>query len=170
MHPLSTAILILVLLYLLKLYFNGRYNLTTKDLKNKIILITGGTHGMGEHLIQHLLHQNATIISFSRNESLALRLKEEYAKRFPNATFEHITMDLGDLESVKNATEIVKRKYKKIDYLIDNAGILVSPYCKTKQNVEKIFGVNYLGHFLFTLRLKDMVKQSNGRIIVVSSK
>ena len=169
MHPVSTFILILVILFFIKLYLNGRYNTKTKDLKNKVIVITGGTHGMGAHLIQHLLHANATVIAFSRNESLGIRLQEEYKAKYPNGKFQHITMDLADLDSVKSATEKFIAKYDRIDYLIDNAGILVSPYAKTKQNIEKVFGVNYVGHFLFTMKLKELLKKRKGRLIVVSS-
>ena len=169
MHPLSIFLLVVVLIFLLKLYLNGRYNLASKDLKDKIVVITGGTHGMGERICQHLLDHNATVVCFSRNESLGLRLQNQYEQQYPNAKFEHVTMDLGSLESVKKATEYFIKKYKKIDYLINNAGILVSPYLKTRDNYEKIFGVNYLGHFLFNLKLKDIVKQCNGRIIVTSS-
>ncbi|EDR26439.1 restnol dehydrogenase, putative [Entamoeba dispar SAW760] len=169
MDFLTNIILIGVFLFLLKMYCNGRQNLIEKDLKDKVVVITGGTHGMGIALVRELLKRHATVVSFSRNESLAQRISSELIKEFPNAQFEHITMDLGDLKIVKEATEMCIEKYPEIDYIIDNAGILISPFTKTKQNLEGIIGINYVGHFLFNLKLLNALKIRHGRFIITSS-
>jgi NAD(P)-dependent dehydrogenase (short-subunit alcohol dehydrogenase family) len=76
-------------------------------------------------------------------------------------------MDLGSLTSVRTAA---KKLDATLDVLINNAGIMAVPYGKTADGFEMQFGVNHLGHFLFTnLLLKEGKIRNGGRIVVVSS-
>jgi NAD(P)-dependent dehydrogenase (short-subunit alcohol dehydrogenase family) len=76
-------------------------------------------------------------------------------------------MDLGSLTSVRNAA---KSFDETLDVLICNAGIMAVPYGKTEDGFEKQFGVNHLGHFLFTnLLLKEGKIRNGGRIVIVTS-
>jgi NAD(P)-dependent dehydrogenase (short-subunit alcohol dehydrogenase family) len=80
---------------------------------------------------------------------------------------EILEMDLGSFASVRNAA---KKLDVTIDVLINNAGIMAIPYGKTADGFEKQFGVNHLGHFLFTnLLLKEGRIRDRGRIVVVTS-
>lgn len=68
----------------------------------------------------------------------------------------------------------VQEKYSKIDILINNAGIMVTPYFLTEDGYEGQFATNYLGHFLLTHLLMPQLRaagtqQLNSRIVNVSS-
>jgi NAD(P)-dependent dehydrogenase (short-subunit alcohol dehydrogenase family) len=79
-------------------------------------------------------------------------------------------VDLASLESVHKFAENFKEKFKKLDLLINNAGVMSPPYTKTKDGFELQFGTNHLGHFALTGFLIDLIKETpNSRIVNVSS-
>lgn len=83
-------------------------------------------------------------------------------------------LDTGNLKSVRQFVKSVQQKYSKINYLINNAGIMAAPYHLTEDGFESQFAVNYLGHFLLTHLLMPQLKAAgtqdlNARVINVSS-
>jgi len=79
-------------------------------------------------------------------------------------------LDLGSCESVVEFAETVKKTETRLDILINNAGIFYHPRTMTKDGFEMTFQVNYLGHFLLTQLLLDLLKSSQpSRIVNVSS-
>lgn len=77
---------------------------------------------------------------------------------------------MGDLSSVRTCTESVLEKHDHLDALVNNAGIMMTPFSLTKDGFEIQLGVNHLGHFLLTELLLDLLKKSSpSRIINVSS-
>jgi NAD(P)-dependent dehydrogenase (short-subunit alcohol dehydrogenase family) len=74
------------------------------------------------------------------------------------------------LSSVKQFAIGFKRKYSKLDVLLNNAGIMATPYFKTNDGFEAQLGTNHLGHFALTGLLLDVLKASAGsRVVNVSS-
>ena len=85
-------------------------------------------------------------------------------------------LDLASLESVRLFAERILTKHPRVDFLINNAGIMHQSFGRTQEGFEMHVGVNYLGHFLLTLLLlpalkKAAAKEGSGgaRIINVSS-
>ncbi|XP_054622132.1 retinol dehydrogenase 12-like isoform X3 [Dunckerocampus dactyliophorus] len=79
-------------------------------------------------------------------------------------------LDLSDSRSIRAFAELINKEEKKVNILINNAGIMMCPYSKTADGFEMQFGVNHLGHFLLTYLLLDLIKWSApARIIVVAS-
>ena len=70
-------------------------------------------------------------------------------------------MDLSSLNSVKTCAKQLIEKEEKIDYLINNAGIMMCPYEKTEDGFEKQFQTNHLGHFLLNELLMPLVKKAS---------
>ena len=95
------------------------------NLENKIALITGSTRGIGKSIAKLFVNNNATVIICGRNiesskktiEELSTELKINKDKLFP------LELDISNKESIKNAVDTVIKKFKKIDILINNAGI-----------------------------------------------
>lgn len=80
-------------------------------------------------------------------------------------------LDLASLDSVKAAAAEIKTRHPTgIHLLINNAGVMLTPKWRTVDGFEMQFGVNHLGHFLWTLLLLDSVKMASpSRIINLSS-
>lgn len=122
-----------------------------------IILITGNRKGIGRYLSEYYLEKGMTVIGCSRSET---DLKHK--------NYEHFCLDVSDEKAVKKMIFIVVEKYKKIDYLINNAGIasmnhsLLTPLSV----VEKIFRTNVFGTFVFCREVaKIMSRKKFGRIV-----
>ncbi len=142
----------------------------TQNLKEKVIVITGGTSGLGKEAAKELAKTNATLVILARNMELASQVKEEIIKYSDNAKIEFIQSDLASLKSVKEAAEKIVSKYPKIDVLINNAGLFSSKRVLTEDGYESTFGVDYLAHFYLVLLLIEELKAgAPSRIINVSS-
>lgn len=91
-----------------------------------------------------------------------------------NVKIDYEYLDTGNLNSVRQFAKTVQQKYSKIDILINNAGIMATPYYLTVDGFESQFAVNYLGHFLLTHLLMPQLKAAgtqdiHSRVINVSS-
>lgn len=103
----------------------------------------------------------------ARSKSRASPVADKIATAYPNVKVEILEMDLGSLSSVRHAAKMLDAT---LDVLICNAGIMTVPYGKTEDGFEKQFGVNHLGHFLFTnLLLKEGKIRNGGRVVIVTS-
>lgn len=81
-----------------------------------------------------------------------------------------VPLDLSSLKSVRNCARQLLEKEKRIDLLINNAGIMMCPHAKTEDGFEIQFGTNHLGHFLLTLLLlPKIIESAPARIVTVSS-
>ena len=84
-------------------------------------------------------------------------------------------VDLSSLASVKKCCQEILEKESKIDFLINNAGIMMCPYEKTVDGFEKQFATNHLGHFLLNELLMPLVykaakiSKDKARIVITSS-
>jgi len=79
-------------------------------------------------------------------------------------------LDMADLDSINNFSEQIHKKYSKLNVLLNNAGIMTTPYFKTKDGFEGQVGTNHLGHFALTGLLLDLIQKTpNSRVVNVSS-
>ncbi len=79
-------------------------------------------------------------------------------------------LDLASLNSIQKFSKVVNKKYKKIDVLINNAGVMACPHSKTEDGFEIQIGTNHLGHFALTgLLLSTLKNTKNSRIVNISS-
>lgn len=173
-NPVVFSILLTVFVVLLKKYMNGGVCKITADLGSKIVVITGASAGIGHYTAQELAKAGATIIMACRDIPKAEKVKEMIIK---SSNVQHslkidiMALDLSDLKSIRNFAENFKAKYKRLDILINNAGIMALPARKlTKDGFEMQIGTNHLGHFFLTNLLLDVIKASQpSRIINVAS-
>ncbi len=138
------------------------------DLTGKTYLITGGNQGLGFEAGKHLAKKGANLIIASRSVDKAQRAASELNSGL-KSSIDVVKLDLSDLSSVKTAAEDVKRRFDKIDGLINNAGVMQTPELKTKDGFEMQVGTNHLGHFLFTGLLLGLIEVASGRIVTLTS-
>lgn len=132
---------------------------------SKILVITGGTSGIGEVTVDHLAKSGWKVVLLARNEEKAKKVITQINQE--KISFIHC--DLNDLSSVRNAADRVKEQLDRIDVLMNNAGGILQRRYLTKDGFEMSFQVNHLGHFLLTYLLMDLLMKSRSRVINISS-
>ncbi|NBP68392.1 MAG: SDR family NAD(P)-dependent oxidoreductase [Cytophagia bacterium] len=149
-------------------------NWTTSEIqsqKGKTVIITGATSGIGLEAAKVFAEKGASLILPVRNQEKGKNALKEIKQRFAGADVELRLMDVADLDSVRQFAEDVKKKYHKLDLLLNNAGLMWPPErTLSKQGQEIQFATNHLGHFLLTGLLLPLIKESaNGRVVTQSS-
>jgi NAD(P)-dependent dehydrogenase (short-subunit alcohol dehydrogenase family) len=140
--------------------------LLQKDLNGHVYIVTGANSGAGLATATQLAKQGATVIGACRRVEAG---KEAFADLQARGSVDVMELDLASLNSVKNFVEAFTAKHDRLDGLVNNAGI-VCPQSTTKDGFGIQFAVNYLGHFLLTELLLDVLKSSApARIVCVSS-
>ncbi|MFO7853304.1 MAG: oxidoreductase [Bacteroidota bacterium] len=140
------------------------------DLSGKIVIVTGGNSGLGFESVRAFAEKGAEVILASRSKSRGKEAKAAILNELPDAKIKVMWLDLVDLECVKAFSEEFKKKYDRLDILMNNAGVMTTPYFKTKDDFEGQMGTNHLGHFALTGRLMDLIKSTKGaRVVNVSS-
>ena len=129
------------------------------DLTGKSFLITGGTSGIGKETALELARAGAHVTITARDAAKGAAVVAEIAKE--RVAFQ--LLDLADLASVK---KFAKEFTKPVDVLILNAGVMATPFTKTKDGFELQMGTNHLGHFAFAGLLHKQIRE---RMVVVSS-
>jgi NAD(P)-dependent dehydrogenase (short-subunit alcohol dehydrogenase family) len=138
--------------------------------KNKIIVITGGTSGVGKATVVKLASFGSKVVILARNKNKAELVLKEIKKSIPDAQLDFVETNLSSLKSVAKAAEQILLKYKTIDVLINNAGGVFSEKEITEDGFETAFQVNHLSHFLLTqLLLPSLLSSPQSRVINLSS-
>ena len=140
------------------------------DQTGRTILVTGATRGIGRETARVLADKGAKVIIAARNESKAKKVISELKQVQPDADLHVRKLDLTSLASIKAFATEFQKEFRKLDVLINNAGIMACPGGQTEDGFELQMGTNHLGHFALTLQLLPTIKQTvNARIVVSSS-
>ncbi|KAI1075202.1 NAD(P)-binding protein [Whalleya microplaca] len=146
------------------------------ELTGKVILLTGGTSGLGASVVSHLAKRNPSRIYFTgRNDTAAKGVIDEIRNSGSPTAVEFLKCDLASLETVKQVADTILARESRLDVLIANAGIMAKPAELTKDGYELHFGTNHLGHALLIRKLIPLLEKtasipgSDVRIITVTS-
>lgn len=138
---------------------------------SKVIIITGASRGIGKETAKLLAKDgNKVIANYNKSEQQAHELQEELKKE--NIKIDIFKADVSKREECKKIVEYAINKYKKIDVLINNAGISMwGPFTDiTDEQIEKIIKVNLYSAIVMTQEaIKYMIREKNGCIINMSS-
>jgi len=110
-----------------------------------------------------------------RNTDTGGKVREAILKENPNAKIDVMELDLASMESIRKFASEYKSLGLPLDILINNAGVMFTPFMLTQDNIELQFGTNHTGHFLLTNLLLETMKstaresQKEGRIVNLSS-
>lgn len=140
------------------------------DQKGKTVIITGASSGLGKEATRVLAGKNATVIMAVRNVEKGEQVAQEILKNYSDSKINVLKLDLGSLKSIKSFVEEVTSNYEKVDILINNAGVMMSPYSKTEDGFDLQMGTNHLGHFALTGLLMPLIlKSPHPRVVATSS-
>ena len=140
-------------------------------MERKTVLITGASRGLGASIAKVFAKENHNIIlNYNNSEEEALKLTQ--ALKQYNVEVLPIKADIKKEKKIKKMVETAIEKFKKIDILINNAGIAIDTTFedKTKDNFIKTLDTNLIGPFLVSKYVgENMLKQKQGNIVNISS-
>ncbi|XP_074551316.1 polyprenol dehydrogenase-like isoform X2 [Halichoeres trimaculatus] len=140
----------------------------------KVAIVTGGARGIGFEVVRHMARLGAHVIIGGRNEEEGLAAVRKIREEHKEAEVEFIKLDLASLQSIRQFVQRFREQDLQLNILVNNAGVMLVPEGRTEDGFEQHFGVNYLGHFLLTWLLLDILKTSGkwghfSRVVNVSS-
>lgn len=139
-------------------------------LEHKTILITGANSGLGFESAKALAQRGARVIVAARTAEKAEAAIAALRAEQPSAKLAPLVLDLAELASVRSAAREVNARYDRLDVLLNNAGVMATPYARTRDGFELQFGTNHLGHFALTGSLFELLSRTpDARVVNVSS-
>lgn len=156
------------ILYYIKKYCGGPICYCKARLENKIVVVTGGTSGIGLSIIQHFASLGAIVIFTARDIEKGVAIQENIRSITSNPRVFCKFVDFIDLGSVYNFATEVNQICPNIHLLVNNIGVFFHPPQETVDGFDVTFQSNYLSHFLLTELLIDKF-QRGSRIIFLSS-
>jgi len=143
-----------------------------KNMKDKTIIITGATSGLGRATALQLAQKGAFVVIIARSNTKANEVIKEIEKTGGKGQF--IISDLSSMKDTKEAAENIIEVVDRLDVLINNAGAYFPKYRETSEGFESTLALNYLSPFLLTHHLIAQMEQTasecgEARIINISS-
>lgn len=121
------------------------------DQAGKVVIITGGSGGIGQETARVLLSKGAKVYIAARSQEKSQKAIDELKKETGNESVFFLKLDLSDLFAIKAAAEEFVDKESELHVLYNNAGVMYTPVDKvTEQGYDMQFGTNVLGHFYLT--------------------
>jgi NAD(P)-dependent dehydrogenase (short-subunit alcohol dehydrogenase family) len=140
------------------------------DQSGRTAVVTGANTGLGYETAAALAARGAHVVLAVRNLDKGKAAADLIVRRYPGAEVSLQELDLTSLESVREAANQLRAAHDRIDLLVNNAGVMMTPKSTTKDGFELQFGTNHLGHFALTGRLLDRLLATPGsRVVTVSS-
>ncbi|XP_078258884.1 retinol dehydrogenase 11-like isoform X1 [Rhinoraja longicauda] len=170
-HPLWPLVCLLLFL-VLRSQRRGRWRPADcpVDLSGKTAMVTGANTGIGLHIAQDLARRGARVILACRSEERGRRAEREIRRRTGNGQVHLRLLDTSSMRSVRAFAQRLREEEQRLDILVNNAAASGLQPAVTAEGLELTIATNYLGPFLLTNLLLDLVKKSPAaRIINVSS-
>ncbi|KAJ6764360.1 putative proteinD(P)-BINDING ROSSMANN-FOLD PROTEIN [Salix koriyanagi] len=139
-------------------------------------IVTGASSGIGAETARVLALRGVHVVMGVRNLEAGREVKEAIVKGNPDAKVDAMDLDLSSMASVKKFAEDFKSLNLPLNLLINNAGIMATPFMLSKDSIELQFATNHVGHFLLTNLLMETIRKTasasrkEGRIVNVSSR
>jgi len=140
------------------------------DQTGRVALITGANSGIGFETAKALADHGGHVVMACRDPEKARRAADELENDLDRSSIELLTLDLADLVSVRRSAEQFLAEHARLDLLINNAGVMATPYRQTADGFELQMATNHFGHFALTgLLLDRLLTSGRSRVVTVSS-
>jgi NAD(P)-dependent dehydrogenase (short-subunit alcohol dehydrogenase family) len=139
-------------------------------MQGKIVVVTGGTSGIGEVAARKLAEMGARIILVARDKSRAEATLARLRKSGPGLAHSVRLADLTRLAEMKRVAEQIAAEEPRIDVLINNAGAIFAARRLTPDGLERTFALNHMSYFVITQLLRErLLASAPGRIVSTAS-
>ena len=144
--------------------------LSGANLKDKRVLVTGVSSGLGVETARSLAAHGAQVVGAARDLKKADAATDQVSKDAAanGGSFDVIALDLANLKSVRACADALLQKGEPFDVIIANAGVMATPFGHTEDGFETQFGTNHLGHFVLVNRIAPLLRPG-GRLINLAS-
>jgi len=140
------------------------------DQSGRVAIVTGANRGIGLPTAGELSRHGARVVMACRSVERARAAAGRIDSGVRAGNVVVMELDLADLASVRGFAEEFRRRFDRLDLLINNAGVMLPPLSRTADGFEAQLGTNHLGHFALTARLLDMLRETAGsRVVTVAS-
>lgn len=156
--------------YLLRKFTVGTPCPSKAFMQGKTVIITGANTGMGKQTALELARREARVILACRNAQTGEKASREISRLTGNVQVVFQQLDLASFSSIREFAAAVLREERRIDVLVNNAGVFMMPLRRSQDGVEMHLAVNYLGHFLLTQLLLEKLKEApSARVVNVAA-
>ena len=140
-------------------------------MKNKTVMITGATAGIGRQTALKIAGMGATVVIVGRNEAKARDVVSAIQQETGNDRVSYLLADLSSMRSTEALAQEYRTRFDRLDVLVNNAGAIIMTRGETVDGFENTFALNHLmGYFYLTNLLLDLIVVSApARIVNVSS-
>jgi len=140
------------------------------DMKNRTVLVTGSTDGIGKETALQLARMDAEVLLHGRSLEKGMHVQEEIRRATGNDRLQFFQADFSSQKQVRMMAAEIRESQDHLHVLINNAGTFESERRTTEDGLEKTFAVNYLAQFLLTRELLDLMERcAPARVINVAS-
>ena len=139
-------------------------------MRDKTVVITGATNGIGLEAAVALARDGARVVMVGRNPEKTAAAVADVRKRSGSDAVESLLCDFSSQESIRKLAVDLRARCARIDVLVNNAGTVHARRTLTAERIESTFAVNHLGYFLLTNLLTELlVKSAPARVVNVAS-
>jgi retinol dehydrogenase 12 len=139
-------------------------------MSDRVSIVTGGNSGIGLQTCVGLATRGDTVYLCARSAAKGEAAVAEVKQASGNERVHLLSLDLASLASVRKAASTFLEANDRLDLLVNNAGLVLTDREQTEDGFEATFGINHLGHFLFTHLLLDALKAAApSRVVSLSS-
>ncbi|MFH5798862.1 oxidoreductase [Haladaptatus sp. CMAA 1911] len=138
------------------------------DQSGRTVIVTGANSGLGFEATKAFARKGAHVVMACRSLDRATRARREIESMVTDASLTVLELDLGSHASIRQFVTEFESEFDRLDVLLNNAGIMMTPYSTTEDGFERQLGVNHLGHFALTGLLLDRLIETDGETRVVT--
>lgn len=153
-----------------RLWINGNRYRKPMSSKNKVVIITGASKGIGRATALNLARRGAHVIMACRDTETGTAARNEIIEITGNPNVKCMHLDLGSFKSIRAFADDFLKLELPLNVLINNANVFRMKRELTEDGLEQTIGINYFGNFLLTMLLMKRLSESTpSRIINMSN-
>lgn len=132
-------------------------------LKNKVVVITGASSGLGEKIAYKVIEEGAKVALIARTEKNLKKVRNKIVEQENENVAEYFVCDVRNPEQIKSCIKKILKRFGKIDVLVNNAGVWTDEGLEEKNpSLRKVaLETNILGHINFTYEVLPYFKKLN---------
>lgn len=136
------------------------------EYRNKIVLVTGGAHGIGKTITEHFANAGAFVVCLDVNQAFGTAWQDSFTRHGLQGVF--LLADVAKEEDVKHAIDYVLGHYHHIDILINNAGIFhqASLFDRTMEEFDRVLAVNLRGPYMMAKYAGQALREAKQGVII----